>query len=167
MRSAHLPIRCVLAVAGLAPLLWGLVAMVDGRLLVEMSGTLSRASFTLTPELDYVRKPLGIYVAMFGALLLYAMADPVRHRAIITWGALLLLGRGLQRLLITEELNRVFAVPMGLNVLHSAYLLALAVTLLALRPRRADGAGGSKVLPPADERHDERHDHARARAADG
>jgi heme A synthase len=136
-------------VAGLAPLFYGLAAMLDGRLLVEISGTLSRASFTMTPELNYVRKPLGIYVAMFGALLLYAATDPVRHRAVITWGALLLLGRGVQRLLITGELHEVFGIPMGLNVLHCAYLIALAVTLLVLRPRRAQPPGGGAGRVPA------------------
>jgi heme A synthase len=102
---------------------------------------------------------------MTGALLLYAVGDPARHRAIITWGALLLFARGLQRLLITGELHEVFAVPVGLNVLHSVYLLVVSATLLALRPRRPDAAGGSKVLPPADERNDERGDRAQARAA--
>ena len=129
-------------VAGLAPLLYGLAAMADGALLVEISGTLSRASLTLTPELDYVRKPLGLYVAMFGALLLYAATDPWRHRAIVTWGALLLLARGLQRLLITRELHDVFGIPMGRNVLHAGYLVALAVTLLALRLRPPAPRGG-------------------------
>jgi hypothetical protein len=143
----------VLVVAGLAPLLYGVAAMVDGALLVEISGTLSRASMTLTPELDYVRKPLGLYVAMSGALLLYAATDPRRHRVIVTWGALLLLGRGLQRLLVTRELHDVFGIPMGLNVAHSVYLLALGLTLLALRPRGAAAtAGEGRVPPPAFDR---------------
>jgi len=41
----------------------------------------------MTSELDYARKPLGIYVAMVGALLLYTIVDPVRYRAVVTWGA--------------------------------------------------------------------------------
>jgi hypothetical protein len=132
-----LALRVVLAMAGLGPLLYGLAAMGDGRLLVAISGALSNASVTMTPELDYARKPLGLYVAMSGALLLYAIVDPVRHRAIITWGALLLLARGVQRGMVTGELHEVFAIPLGLNLLHATYLVGLAVTLLALRPRPA------------------------------
>src|SRR5881409_2654514 len=41
----------------------------------------------MTSELDYARKPLGIYVAMVGALLLYTIVDPLRYRAVVTWGS--------------------------------------------------------------------------------
>lgn len=139
-RPEHLALRSLLVLAGLAPVVWGTVAMVDGAALVEMTGWLSRASFTMTPEMNYLRKPLGIYVAMSGALLVYAAVDPVRHRAIVTWGALLFLGRGIQRLLITSELSEVFAIPAWLNVLHGSYLIAVAATLLWLRPRGPDRA---------------------------
>ena len=145
MTPRHVPVRVALVVAGLSPVLWGTAAMLDGRVLVEMSGVLSRASWTMTPEVDYLRKPLGIYVAMAGALLLYAAVDPVRHRAIVTWGALLLLGRGVQRVAMTSELHQVFAIPTAVNVLHGVYLLAVGATLLALRPRRVAPASAPRL----------------------
>jgi len=88
----------------------------------------------MTPEPDYARKPLGIYVAMVGALLLYTIVDPVRYRAVVTWGALLLIGRGVQRLLIAGELHDLFAIPFERNLVHVVYLCALGTTLLVLRP---------------------------------
>ncbi|PYM22697.1 MAG: hypothetical protein DMD80_27885 [Candidatus Rokuibacteriota bacterium] len=88
----------------------------------------------MTSELDYARKPLGIYVAMVGALLLYTIVDPLRYRAVVTWGALLLIGRGVQRLLIAGELHDLFAIPFERNLVHVVYLCALGTTLLVLRP---------------------------------
>ena len=116
------------------PLLYGVAALLDARLLMDVTGLLSRASYTMTPELNYARKPLGIYVAMFGALLLYTIVDPVRYRAVVTWGALLLIGRGVQRLLIAGELHDLFAIPFERNLVHVVYLCALGTTLLVLRP---------------------------------
>jgi len=116
------------------PLLYGVAALLDARLLMDVTGLLSRASYTMTPELNYARKPLGIYVAMFGALLLYTIVDPVRYRAVVTWGALLLIGRGVQRLLIAGELHDVFAIPFERNLVHVVYLCALGTALLVLRP---------------------------------
>jgi hypothetical protein len=104
---------------------------------VDITGLLSGARYTLTPELDYARKPLGIYVAMFGALLLYTSVDPVRYRAVITWGAVLLIARGLQRLAIAGELHELFAIPFARNLLHVVYLCALGTALLLLRPPAA------------------------------
>jgi hypothetical protein len=71
---------------------------------------------------------------MFGALLLYTIVDPPRYRAVITWGARLLIGRGVQRLLIAGELHELFAIPFARNLAHVAYLCALGTTLLVLRP---------------------------------
>ena len=136
-RPPHLPIRAALVVAGVSPLVWGTAAMLDGQLVIALTGWLSRASYTMTPELDYMRKPLGIYVAMFGALLLYAASDPLRHRAIVTWGALLFIGRGIQRLAVTSQLHEVFAIPVGVNLVHGTYVVAIGLVLLALRPRGA------------------------------
>ena len=148
MSRRLLALRLALLLAGVVPRLYGLAAMLDARLLKDITGLLSRASYTMTPELNYARKPLGIYVAMFGALLLYTIVDPVRHRAVITWGALLLIGRGLQRLVIAEELEALFAIPAGRNLAHVVYLCALGTTLLLLRPkparRGADQAGSER-----------------------
>jgi hypothetical protein len=149
VRRHHLALRLVLALAGLTPLLYGLAAMIDGHWLAAISRVLSSAAISMTPELEYARKPLGLYVAMSGALLLYAIADPVRHRTIITWGALLLLARGVQRGLLTRELHQIFAIPLALNLLHAAYLVGLALTLLALRARLSSAAGASDQTVPA------------------
>ena len=134
MSRRLLALRLVLLLAGVVPLLYGMAALLDARLLMEVTGLLSRASYTMTPELNYARKPLGIYVAMFGALLLYTIVDPVRYRAVITWGALLLIGRGVQRLLIAGELRELFAIPFERNLVHVVYLCTLGTTLLVLRP---------------------------------
>jgi len=46
----------------------------------------------------------------------------------------LLIGRGVQRLLIAGELHDLFAIPFERNLVHVVYLCALGTTLLVLRP---------------------------------
>src|ERR687895_1475057 len=96
----HLGVRLVLLVASAPPLTFGAAAMVSGELAAAWASTFSLARIALTPELNYLLKPLGLYVLMFGGLMAYAIMDPVASRGIITWGALLLLLRGAQRLLL-------------------------------------------------------------------
>ncbi|HEV8584741.1 MAG TPA: hypothetical protein VGT02_07200 [Methylomirabilota bacterium] len=137
MSRRVLALRLALVLAGAVPLVYGLAALLDARMLMNLTGLLSGAQYTLTPALDYARKPLGIYVAMFGALLLYTIADPARYRAVITWGAVLLIARGIQRLLIAGELHELFAIPFARNLVHVVYLCALGTALLLLRPPAA------------------------------
>ena len=103
--------------------------------MVKITGLLSQGTVVLTPELQYLLKPLALYIMMFGALLIYAALDPEKYRAIVIWGALVFLLRGLQRFLVTEELNRLFEIPQTLNLIHVGYLFLLAVSLRLLCPK--------------------------------
>jgi uncharacterized membrane protein len=121
--------------AALPPIIIGLIATISGKGVARISGTLSQTSLTITPEFNYLLKPLGLYVAMFGCLMAYATLDPVKNRVIITWGSIVFLLRALQRLSLTRELYKLFNIPMTLNVLHCVYLAFIALVLWLLRPK--------------------------------
>jgi hypothetical protein len=118
------------------PLVYGTAAVVSGAHIVAITALLSSGSVTLTPELDYLLKPLGLYVLMFGALMAYAIFDPLKNRAIITWGALVLFLRAMQRLFLTNTLHDLFGIPIGRNLVNVGYLALMAFILLVLRPKR-------------------------------
>jgi hypothetical protein len=133
--SSYVLLRVVLAVASIPPLLFGLGATISGKYAARYAAVLSRASVRLTPELNYLLKPLGLYVMMFGVLMGYAMIFPAESSSIITWGAAVLFLRAIQRIVISRELQKLFNIPVGLNLLHCAYLFLLALTLVLLRPK--------------------------------
>jgi hypothetical protein len=118
------------------PLVYGTAAVVSGAHIVSITALLSSGSVTLTPELDYLLKPLGLYVFMFGALMAYAIFDPLKNRAIITWGALVLFLRAMQRLFLANTLHDLFGIPIGRNLVNVGYLALMALILLVLRPKR-------------------------------
>jgi hypothetical protein len=133
--SSYVLLRVVLALASIPPLLFGLGATISGKYAARYAAVLSRASVTLTPQLNYLLKPLGLYVMMFGVLMGYAMVYPSESSPIIAWGAAVLFLRAIQRLVITRELQKLFNIPLRLNLLHCAYLFLLALTLILLRPK--------------------------------
>lgn len=135
-RSPYWLLRIVLLIVAVPPLVFGLAAAISGDFVVKIAGVFSRAAIVLTPEIDYLLKPLGLYVLMFGALMAYAAVDPVKNRVIITWGGVVLFLRAVQRLVLTAELSDLFLIPVGLNLVHVAYLASLSLVLLLLRPKR-------------------------------
>lgn len=143
--SRRLLVRLLLVWAGSFPAIYGLAGLVAADNLAAIAAILSHGSVEVTPEMSYLVQPLSLYVMMFGGLLLLAATDPQRHRAIILWGALVLLLRGLQRGLATEELNRLFHIPVFLNLVHVTYLFLLAACLWLLCPPRSVGSGSSRV----------------------
>lgn len=132
----HIAIRVVIIIAAAFPLFYGVSAMVKPKVIERVTWTLSRGTVDTrkNEEAVYLLKPLGLYILMFGALLLFSATDPVQHRVIIIWGAALLALRGVQRIFITRQLHALFGIPPARNVVNAAYLLALATTLVALCP---------------------------------
>lgn len=136
-RPPYLLLRLVLLLVCVPPLTYGIAAVISGALVVKITAILSQGAVTLTPELDYLLKPLGLYLLAFGVLMAYAIVDPAKNRPIITWGAIVLFLRAIQRLVLTRELHDLFDIPVGLNLAHVGYLALMGSILLLLRPRKA------------------------------
>jgi hypothetical protein len=81
-------------------------------------------------------------------LMAYAIIDPAKNRAIITWGALVLLLRAMQRLLLSRILHDLFDIPIERNLVHVGYLALMAFILLALRPKKTDQQTTDRGLFP-------------------
>ena len=129
-------VGALLLVAGVPALLEGVAGVVNPRWIVRWYTLSSGASVALTPEMSYLVNVLGIYLIAFGAMLMYASRDPQRCRFQIGFGASVMLARGIQRLVLTDDLNAMFHVPAWLNVLNAGYVIVLASALLWLRPSR-------------------------------
>jgi len=140
MKPRYFLLRLVIIWASAFPIFYGTAGLLSATNLVRISEVLSQGSTDLTPEMQYLIKPLSLYVLLFGALLIYAAVDPERYRAIIIWAAILFFLRGLQRLLITDELHQLFGIPADRNLMHVGYLFLLAAALWRLRPKAATPA---------------------------
>jgi len=140
-KPRYVLIRVLLVWASAFPVFYGAAGLTSPGTIAKVTGALSAGVVTVSPEVGYLLKPLALYILMCGCLLLFAALDPPRYRAIVLWGALLLFLRGLQRLSLTEELNRVFQIPVPINLFHGAYLLVLASALALCCP-------GKKAPPP-------------------
>ena len=127
--------RLLLLWSGSFPIFYGASAMLSRNTWETVEYTLFQTKVERTPELDFALKPLGVYVLMFGVLLVYAAREPEKNSVIINWAALVFLARAVQRLFFMEELERLFQVPRYLNFLHVIYLVILAAALWWFRPR--------------------------------
>jgi len=138
-------LRGVLVLVALPPIVEGIAGATNGTWVAKWYSFSSRATVTLTPEMNYLLKVLGIYLMLFGALMAYASTDPKQHRSLITLGAIVLLLQAFQRLSLTGELHELFNVPIWLNLFHGMYLLLLALALLWLRPKASTVLAGERV----------------------
>ena len=125
-------LRIAILAASAFPIFYGVCAMISGRLVLKVSAMLSGAKGNISPEIDYLLKPLGIYIFMYGLLFAYAATDPVHYRVVVIWGAFVLLMRGVQRTALTRKLNQMFHITESTNIAHGIYLIALSSAILLL-----------------------------------
>lgn len=84
----------------------------------------------LSPQFVYMLKALGMYALFTGALLLLALRDPQRYRAVVIACAALLGMRALSRLVFFDALHDAFEVPWTRNLFNIGILTTQACLLL-------------------------------------
>jgi hypothetical protein len=135
---ALLPIRALLLLAALTPLLYGGALIVDPHVATFIVARVSDGVLQVDPALAYVNRVLGVYIFLVGVLLLVCLKDPRRMSPAIAWAGALLALRGLQRLVFIPELEATFDIPLWRNVAAGGFTLALGLALLVLRPRSVE-----------------------------
>lgn len=138
-RRPHLlGLRLVLGVLTAYHLLVGVAGIFAPGLVIEFGRWFYDVHFhEAGPHVLYMLKALGIYAVFTGVLLLCALRDPVRLRAVVGVAALLLLLRAGTRLASFDTLHAGLEVAWSRNVINVGMLLVQAGVLgwafLALR----------------------------------
>ena len=87
----------------------------------------------LEPSTLLAARMLGAYMTFFGLAMGLVAWDPIRHRALLTLAALLLVARAGQRLAHLDELRTVFGISDAKNWSYMATMLIMAAACAVFR----------------------------------
>jgi hypothetical protein len=116
------------------------------RFMGEMYG----ANVTWTLELQYLLRPMGVFMLGLGVIGIAAALDPLRYRVVIHGFVLVLLLRVAQRVVHREEIAAAFDLGIGRQMVNGAFFFLIALALLALTSVVGRGAGGGAARPRAE-----------------
>ena len=83
----------------------------------------------------FAGRMLGVYLIVFGLGLGLAAWNPIKNRALLSLGAILVVIRGIQRLVQFQDLETALGIPASTNWTAVAILWAFGVTLVFFRYR--------------------------------
>jgi hypothetical protein len=134
--NKKLALQILLLLVGIAHLALGLLAnLAPPGMLVNVAAQSYGAAIEVTPQLHHVIRILGAFMLGVGGLALVAGRDPARHRAIILGIAAVLVLRVAQRIAAMHEISAAFGIPPARVWMQAGFFLAVAIALLALRPK--------------------------------
>lgn len=87
----------------------------------------------LTSQALFIVRILGIYMLIFGIGMGLAAWDPIKNRALLSCGAILIAIRALQRLLQADYLAEAFGIASERNWIMAIILAGFAVVIIAFR----------------------------------
>jgi hypothetical protein len=136
MKHSYILLKLVLALVAVIHIIVGLVGIIPGiplsYVLVFYGGALQ-----FSPLIAYLLQMFAAYMLTIGALGIYALWDPLKHKAIIHCIIFLLLFRGIQRILYLRQVKTVFGMVPDYYWTQTILFLLVALALLWLRPRAA------------------------------
>ena len=129
MKSNYPLPRALLALIAVYHLTIGVIAFFPQETVSAAAALILGLSLPDEPALFQVIKSFGVYAGVFGVMMGLAAYDPVKNRAMISAGVVLMALRVMQRLTNLEELERSFDVAtvrnLGTVIIVSGLGLAL------------------------------------------
>lgn len=98
-----------------------------------------------SPQFLYILRPIGAYMVVMGLLVAVAAVDPRKHSAIVYGIGLLLIFRGMQRIVFEDEIMQAFGIGAGQNMINMCVFGGLGILVFLLRL----GAGSTADAEPA------------------
>jgi len=127
--------KIVLAGAGIAHFIIGLIAVIPGIPKTTLAEIFYKASIVANPQMDHIVQMFGAYMLTIGILAFFAIKDPIKNAAIIN-GVIILLGiRVAQRVLFAGEAWDIFRIPAGWYWTQTIFFAAIAIALFYLKPK--------------------------------
>ncbi len=143
MQQAHRPVQILLWIIALYHIVLGALLIFSGELSLRFADASYGWKITGSPELGILGEILGCYGIAFGLTMAIAAGNPVRHRALLTVGIVLIVLRLLQRILFADKVMETFQVPSGRYWAAFVFVLAIGVALTWARVLVQREAGGS------------------------
>lgn len=105
------------------------------------------AELEVSPQFNYILKPLGAFMFVLGLLAAAAALKPLQYRAVIYGFAALFAIRALQRVIYSQEISDSFAISSSRNMGNMALFFGMAIALVVLD--RVVNSGNSENSPAA------------------
>lgn len=131
--------KLVLAGVTLAHLIIGGVAYIPGFPVNSIAEIFYKASIELSAQTVHVIHMFGAYMLTIGILGFFALLDPVKNKAIVNGVIIVLLLRVLQRVMLANQAQEIFHIPLGWYWGQTIFFLIIALFLLFLSPKTKEG----------------------------
>ncbi|MCP4662498.1 MAG: hypothetical protein GY856_44440 [bacterium] len=148
MGKSYLPGKVLLWIVAVYHVGLGLMLIVSGQLTIRVAKLLAGWTIEGSPLLDTVAEMFGCYMLAFGLMMGAAAWNPVKNRAAITIGVILIALRLLQRLFFAAKITEVFQVSGGHHWGFFVLVLVIGVLLALFRLqiyRDMHAAGGTEA----------------------
>jgi hypothetical protein len=136
MKIPYLPLRIVLGSVVLSHTVIGLAGAIP-IIPIDIATRFYGASLTVTPQIEHITQMFGAYMITVGLLAAFAVRDPVKNKFVIYGVSFLLFVRVIQRLFFADQAFEVFEISPALYWAQTALFLAIAVSLILLRPKES------------------------------
>lgn len=95
-------------------------------------------NITVTPQLEFIGKFVGVYMLAFGIILLILAFNPAKYRA-LTYAGLTVFGiRFLNRIFFFSMLSTTFGMTASRNLIGSGLILLFFIGMLLTMPKKQD-----------------------------
>ena len=111
MINSYLPGKALLWFMGLYHGAVGVLLIVSGELSIEFASLALGYTVEGSPALGIAGELLGCYMVTFGLMLLLAVTNPLKYRAVLTVAMALIAVRLIQRVVFADKVIEVFEVP--------------------------------------------------------
>ncbi len=128
-------LRAILWIVCLYHVLLGILLSLPGDWLIDVAEGILGVTKAPTEQALFVGRILGVYMGVFGIGMGVAAWNPIKNRALLSVGAILVVVRSVQRVLQADYLEDAFGVATGRNWTMVVVLLAFAAAIALFRWR--------------------------------
>ena len=133
MQAKYRFLRGVVWVVGAYHIILGVILNCPVSWIVWTSNHILGATRMPDASALFLARMLGVYLVAFGVAMALAAWDPIKNRAILSIGAILVALRTLQRLVQADDLQQGLGISGGTNWVTVIVLVVLAAFLLFFR----------------------------------
>jgi hypothetical protein len=133
MKKSYLLWRGVLWVFAIYHLCVGAILFLSGDLSIKALKYFAGATIDGSPQLGVTSEILACYILAFGLMMAVAAWNPIKNRALMTIGVILIVLRVCQRLIFADKVMEVFQVPAANYWTSTSIVIVLGILIGTFR----------------------------------